>query len=529
MSKILSAASGFQYSVNIAYDLNNSEKLKDFIPTSFALSLLENILLSTDKNSSDRARVLIGAYGRGKSHIVLMILSMLMKKDLTLFEKVMPEIRKNPRLLRLAENYYESGEKILPVIITGNSSSLQQSFLVALQKTLSVNNLPDIMPETNYHAALKTITRWQKEFPETYRRFREKIGMPPGKFAGMLGNYDASAYEAFRKIYPSLTSGSTFNPFLGFDATELYGSAAESLRAKGYTGIYVVYDEFSKYLEANIAGASVSDTKMLQDFAEKCTRSGRLQMHIMLISHKEISNYIDRLPKQKVDGWRGVSERFRHIHMDTDFSQTYEIIASVIRKKHPEWDKFCKHHKKDFESLYQRYQNHRIFRDMPNSLDTAVNGCYPLHPVSSFILPLLSEKVAQNERTLFTFLSAKGMSTLQSFLDEYDDKSFSLVFPDMIYDYFRPLLQKEAYSANIHTQYVLTENILKQIADGSLGSRIVKTISLIYMLEQYEKLKPTKEEITGIYSSLYTIPEIDSAVNELAGKNFVLYLKRSSG
>ncbi len=101
------------------------------------------------------------------------------------------------------------------------------------------------------------------------------------------------------KVYPTLTSGSTFNPFLGFDVVELYESVAKSLISKGFTGIYVVYDEFSKYLEANITEASVSDTKMLQDFAEKCNRSGSTQLHLMLISHKEIANYIDKLPKQK--------------------------------------------------------------------------------------------------------------------------------------------------------------------------------------------------------------------------------------
>ena len=74
MSKMISVASGFQYSVNIGYDLNNDDKLKNFIPTRFALELLEDILLSTRNNSTDRARVLIGAYGKGKSHIVLTII-----------------------------------------------------------------------------------------------------------------------------------------------------------------------------------------------------------------------------------------------------------------------------------------------------------------------------------------------------------------------------------------------------------------------------------------------------------------------
>lgn len=41
MEKMLEVASGFQYAVNIGFDLNNDEKLKNFIPTQSALKLLE--------------------------------------------------------------------------------------------------------------------------------------------------------------------------------------------------------------------------------------------------------------------------------------------------------------------------------------------------------------------------------------------------------------------------------------------------------------------------------------------------------
>lgn len=101
MSEMISVASGFQYSVNISYDLNNDEKLKNFIPTQSALNLLEDILLSMHPTSTERARVLIGAYGKGKSHIVLTILSMIMKKEQRLFEKVMPKIEENGKVLEL--------------------------------------------------------------------------------------------------------------------------------------------------------------------------------------------------------------------------------------------------------------------------------------------------------------------------------------------------------------------------------------------------------------------------------------------
>lgn len=527
MRDMISVVSGFQYSVNIGYDIGSDDKLKNFIPTTSALSLLEDILLSIYPTSTARARVLIGAYGKGKSHIVLTILAMLMKRDLTLFEKLLPKIQENPKLFQLVQNYYNSENKILPVVINGSNTSLTQAFLLSLQRTLSSYDLLDAMPETNYKAAVNVIRRWKKDFPEAFDKFRNSIDVSVDVFMNRLETYDIVAYEMFEQLYPTLTAGSVFNPFLGFDVVELYESVAKSLKVKGYTGIYVVYDEFSKFLEANIGDASVSDTKMLQDFAEKCCRSGYLQLHLMLISHKEIANYIDELPKAKTDGWRGVSERFKHIHMNNNFSQTYEIIASVIQHKEPLWSKFCDAHGCDFDAVAARYQRHQMFIDAQSEIGTAIKGGFPLHPVSTFVLPRLSERVAQNERTLFTFLSAEGAATLASFLDNYEN-DFTLVTPDQIYDYFAPILQKEVYEGEIHNIFILTSIILNQLPDGTLGSKIIKAISLIYILEQFERLSPTKEQIIGIYSGVYEIGEIEQAISELIEKEFVIYIKRSN-
>lgn len=435
MSEMISVASGFQYSVNIGYDINHDDKLQNFIPTKSSLQLLQDILESTDESSTERARVLVGAYGKGKSHIVLTILSILMGKDWSLFSKLSEKVDANPDLDRLRKNYYECNRKLLPVIINGSSTSMQQAFLLALQKALSENDLMGVMPDTNYQAAIKAIKKWEDEFPDTYKRFKKEIGQPAEKFVEKLENYDLEAYEDFEKLYPRLTSGSMFNPFLGFDIAELYESVVKCIKPIGYAGIFVVYDEFSKFLEANIKQASVSDTKMLQDFAEKCNRSGKDQLHLMLISHKEISNYIDNLPKQKVDGWRGVSERFKHIHLNNNFTQTYEIISSVIKKSKRSWARFQKDYADSFDSLLKRYGSHAIFADMTKEeCVRTVHDCYPLHPVTTFVLPRLSERVAQNERTLFTFLSAKGTSTLPTFLEDYHDDCFRVITPDMVFD-----------------------------------------------------------------------------------------------
>ncbi len=522
---------GFQTSVNIAYDLNNTGKISGFIPTMSSLDIIEDVILSTAPNSTERARILIGAYGRGKSHIILVLLSLLFKKDRFAFETLLEKMRiSNPKLYDYTNEYINSGRKLLPIVVEGSSASLTQSFLFALQQALNDENLSYLMPETHFKASINAIQSWKNDYPETYDKFLDALNEPIEQFTISLKEYNVEAYEKFVELYPSLTSGSSFNPFLGFDVVELYEKVVDKLCECGYDGVYIVYDEFSKYLESSIGNATISDIKLLQDFAEKCVRSEKKQMHLMLICHKDISNYIDNnLPKEKVDGWRGVSGRFKHTTLHNNFSQMYEIISAVIKKKPGFWKDFVKEHSPKFEDLKERYvATGLIDGNDKESVNSAIYGCYPLHPISTFILPRLSEKVAQNERTLFTFLSSQERHTLSSFLENANG-IFPLLTPDYLYDYFEPLFRKEVYTSEIYKIYKLTSNILQKLDVNTIHAKIIKTISLIYMVEQYEKLPPIYDIIVDAFrESVANTKEISVALEELINKDCIVYLKRSN-
>jgi hypothetical protein len=523
---------GFQTSVNIAYDINNDLKVRSFIPTNSALDVVEDVLLSTSPKATQRARMLIGAYGRGKSHLILVLMSLLYKKDMTLFTRLTEKMGLyNPELRQFAMEYIESNKKLLPVIVSGSSSSLTQSFLSALQKSLKMNELDDLMPETHFIAAVNVVNNWQENYSSTYEKFIDALGEPVDEFIYALQEFDSGAYEKFLSLYPSLTAGSTFNPFLGFDVVELYENVINELKVKGFDGLFVIYDEFSKYLEASINQASISDIKMLQDFAEKCDRSGDKQMHLMLISHKDIANYIDeKLPKEKVDGWRGVSGRFEHLHIQNNYSQSYEIISAVIKKEEKFWDKFRKDHATEFSNLEERFSSDGLFDSSDQeTLNSVIFGCYPLHPVSTIILPRLSERIAQNERTLFTFLSSEQKFTLAEFLKKTTDE-FPLVTPDYLYDYFEPLFRKEPYTSETYSIYKLTNMVLKNLDAASLEVRIVKTVSLIYMIQEFDKIAPTYNTIVDtFFDSVEDIKVIRDTLEKLIEEDCLVYLKRSNG
>ncbi len=534
MRELIEIAKGFQTSVNIAYDLNNDDKVRGLIPTMSSLDVIEDVLLSTVPTSTQRARVLIGAYGRGKSHIVLVLMSMLFKKgkniDKVLFGALLDKMKvSNPDLYRFATEYINSEQKILPLVVRGSSTSLTQSFLSALQQALSEEGFSDLMPETHFTAAVTQIEKWRDEYPDTYKKLTAILSKSVSDFILALNEYDVNAYEEFAQIYPTLTSGSTFNPFLGFDIVDLYENITVKLRDKGYCGVYVIYDEFSKYLESSIASATNSDIKLLQDFAEKCNRSGNTQMHLMLISHKDIANYIDsNLPKDKVDGWRGVSGRFKHVNLHNNYSQMYEIISAVIKKNPVLWEPFLQANQKRFDDLKDRFiKNGLLDKNNQHEVTTAIEGCYPLHPISTFILPRLSEKAAQNERTLFTFLSADEGHTLSDFIATA--RAFELLTPDYIYDYFEPLLRKEPYTSEAHKIYKLTASVLRRMEGKPLHEKIIKTIALIYLVEQFEKLPPLVDVIVDSYrDSVGSTKEIDLTLKDLIDNDCVVYLKRSN-
>ena len=550
---MITVSKNFQSSVNIALDFDNAEKIAGFIPTSEAIKFIDDAISSTrstgvseKKSSESRAGILIGPYGKGKSYIVLETLSLLYNNpDLKkLFESLAQKIsEKNPSAAENVREYVKSGKRLLPIVINGNSQSLSQSFLYALHLTLKRCEFENLMPETHFESAVKMIEKWENEYPETFKKFNELASVKSEVFKRQLLNYNSDFFEEFEKLYPSLTSGSEFNPFAGFDVVDIYEQVCKKLCESGkYDGIFVVYDEFGKYLESSIAHATVKDTKLLQDFAERSDRSGKNQLHLLLICHKEIENYIDILPKQKVDGWKGVSERFRHIHLYSNYSEVYSLISAAILKNEAEWKKFSEQNKAQFENLKNVWfgGGFRLFSNLEGGFaDTILYGCYPLHPVTSYILPRLSEKVAQNERTLFTFLSGNdknGFSSLVGKLEKSektaaDGKEFLqggkiiLFTPDVLFDYFENQLQNEPYTSEIKKYYLVAAKILRQLENNSLESKIVKTLSLIYCLNQFERLSPDLNFLFALYDDAgYSREGIRGAVKNLSENLGVVYL-----
>lgn len=542
---MISTSKNFQTSVNIAYDIGNVEKAKNFIPTPESVDFIGKILRSADKTTGERrAHILIGPYGKGKSYTVLEALFLLSRRKTKKKDDPVEYIAK-----KMAGTGFSSakeilrgigaGKRLLPIVVNGNGSSLSQAFLFALRSALNREELKNLMPETHFEAAARTIEKWERDFPETVERLNRLASVRSGNFKERLRRFDCERFAEFESLYPKLTSGSEFNPFSGFDIIEVYEKVCRKICESGtYDGLFVVYDEFGKYLESNIATTKEQDVKLLQDFAEKCDRSGREQLHLLLICHKEIENYIDVLPKGKIDGWRGVSERFEHIRFYNGDSESYSLVAASIVKDKKEWNAYVSKNGKAFDSFAKKWNLWKsLFLDERENVrlrETIVFGCFPLHPVTTFILPRLSGMIAQNERTLFTFLAGGGKNSFGNILqglnfENGENSNLPWITPEYLYDYFEDQLKNESYSDEIKKKFYTADSACRKFSKKSLEGKLVRTLFLIDILGRKDRLPPTRDILESIYVDIgFSSVEIREALKKL-DSNRILYENANGG
>ena len=245
----------FQKSVNLQLDIGDMKKVESYIPTRSSLVILKRYLENLQVNNGENATILIGPYGKGKSHLLLVLLALLegKSKGLERVEERIAKVDKNTGML--IKEVWKKKKPYLPVLVSAGRRDLNQTFLFALQEALERKNLTELVPKSHYGEAVKIIEKWQKEYPAVYEEFKQLVQEKKQTVADMkrqLKNMDEQALKLFETYYPKLTAGSVFAPMVQMDALQVYQEINQQLSEKyGYAGIIIVFDEFSKYMEGH--------------------------------------------------------------------------------------------------------------------------------------------------------------------------------------------------------------------------------------------------------------------------------------
>ena len=152
-----------------------------------------------------------------------------------------------------------------------------------------------------------------------------------------------------------------------------------------------------------------------------------------------------------------------------------------------------------------------------------LDRCWPLHPLAAALLgPLFRGRLAQNERSLFAFLSAGEPLSFRDFLKTH--RSTDIYTVDRLYDYSVGILGSRLFSRNGRGWSEIDEGLRRLPPDAkAIDAQVVKVVGLLSILGTHVGLRPSAEIVTSCVGS----DEAVEALDRLKAASLLVYRRFS--
>lgn len=495
LSEFIHISPGFKAAVNLKNDHDNLQKVAGFIPTEVAREIILDLAKKLHPASDLRSKIIMGTYGTGKSHLALVLLNFFLRSletpELqTVIDKLDPDTQKV-----LTQCRGQIPEKFLIVNLYGNEGDIADSLMMGLRRALEAEGLEYLLPPSAFNAVLDRIQDIEENYPDSLTILKmqvEQNGMSVKELKTRIQEYQKKAFDLFRKIHPSFSAGGCFEYTTMLSPKDFYTSVVKELKEKhGFGGITVFWDEFGHKMGEVVKDPTGKEGLVLQEFAECCNASENNQLHFYLFCHRSLKEYHDISinafggnNQHLEDDLRKIEGRFKQYILKSTDVETFQLIDGVIvaDEKAEGWENLTTNYDAYFEALVQKTVQLKYFTGFtPDELKaTVILGTYPLHPMAVYSLPAISEKVAQNNRTLFTCLCEDEPGSFKRFLDKTicdSDSPYPPMFTmDGLWDYFSNDIKQQERTYSIYRDF---EHLKARLGDDDpLGLRILKAVSV---------------------------------------------------
>jgi len=554
LSDFIHISPGFKAAVSLQNDRDNLEKVGGFIPTEVAKEIILDLAKKLHPTSVQRSRIIMGTYGTGKSHLALVLLNFFVRSlDTEQLQKVMEKLDSDTKDV-LTQFRGLVPEKFLIVNLYGDAGSIADGLMMGLRQALEADGLDYLLPSSAFDAALARIEEIEKGFPESFALFKDELVNNPveqdrmsvGELKTRLQNYQKKAFDVFRSIHPLFSAGSQFAFTTMLSPKDFYTTVVKELKAQhGFAGIVVFWDEFGHKMGEVVKDPTGKEGLVLQEFAECCNDSEKDQLHFYLFCHRSLKEYHDismnamgTNNQQLEEDLRKIEGRFKQYIMRSTDVETFQLINGVIvaDESAPGWELLTTNHDAYFDSLVQETARLKYFTGFtPDELKTTVVlGTFPLHPMSVYSLPAISEKVAQNNRTLFTCLCENDPGSFYRYLAKAVCDSEAPCLPmftiDGLWDYFANDVKQQERTFSIYRDFELLKARLD--GDDELGLRILKAVS-VFRVTNPARFKVTEE----ILAYSLDIPQAEHPAfgaelarhSDLQNENHILMKRQADG
>lgn len=302
---------------------------------------------------------------------------------------------------------------------------------------------------------------------------------------------------------------------------QVFQSASQAVQDAGYGGLLVIIDEFGKFLEFAAQHPDEEDLFVLQHLAEMAERNSP-PVVLVTVLHTAFVEYLHILDKSRQLEWQKIQGRFTNAPFLEPYEQLIQLVGTAIQKDLPA----------DLSENYQAQVDRIIQSDAFGEatkrlhLENQLHDCLPLDPLTTLILPpLFRSKLAQNERSLFAFLTSRETFGFQDFISHTPADNKPLFYRlDQLYDYVLAALGSSVFLGDRSHRWASIETALQRVKTDwpPLASSIIKVIGLLGLYGPQVGLRPSPEILDLIFYGEHTFGEAIGRLN----KSSVIILRR---
>lgn len=420
----------FQPSINIMYDIGKTELFESFVPNINQLEIMDRVFNDAAGNEQ-HSHLLIGPYGAGKSLVGAMIGTIMtgLNFDRKIYNQFFKSVRKvDPELEEsMRSGIAKSKNPWIPVTITGRSGDFEQIILNSIQKSLTEYKVAyTLKNDATYITSL--LDRWEDQHPEMLENLARILDKNDIKMVGFRNSIALGHDEAillFKNIYSEIAFGMSYHNPLKMNFSEQLEYIFDLLE-KQNMGLFIIFDEFGRFLQT-VPNTKIYETmQQIQDLAELVNR--KANAFVLMITHTGLQQYANENTALTKSELERVEKRFFEHRLESDSSIFYRAAHKLLKKNAKQQaDIFMT---EELERMRYSILRYDLFPDMTSEEINGLilEGCHPIHPLAIQMLPSMSNLLGQNDRTLYLFLNKFKVK-------DYWESGY---YADQLFDYFYP-------------------------------------------------------------------------------------------
>lgn len=301
-----------------------------------------------------------------------------------------------------------------------------------------------------------------------------------------------------------------------------FEDATAAANKKELGGILLIIDEFGKFLEYIAANIETEDLLLMQMLAESAARS-TVPFIFVTILHTGFSAYLNSSDEVKQAEWQKVQGRFTDVAFQEPPEQLLKLVGTALNTNFS--PALSKKYKTQLKKVIGSPALVETNKRLP--LDKLLIDCLPLDPIAALLLwPLFRSKLAQNERSLFSFLTSQEPFGFQDFLasQNWQSNNAYLFRLDALYDYVSTSLGPGTFQGDLSRRWVEVDSALERISNDAPEQThsVVKAIGLLWMYGAPVGIRATAEILKLAFDDDKTVIE---ALDYLERKSIIVYRK----